>query len=97
MYKRALCCNLRCVVYKGTAPFSRDITTPSDTQYNFRTHRSIRCSWVRQTRFVRQSFMMEALVLYNSLGVAGRYFEDEKEFRLFITEKLKESFGNGNL
>ena len=97
--RRAMCCNLRRVVYSGTAPYSRSITNPgmTDRQYDFRELRTIRCNWFRQTRFVRQSFMMEALQLYNGLGVAGKYYESEKVFRESISATLVEKFGNDNL
>mgnify|MGYP007045166671 CR=1 FL=1 len=41
--------------------------------------------------------MMEALQLYNALGVAGKYFESEKVFRESISVTLVEKFGNENL
>ena len=40
---------------------------------------------------------MESLGLYNGLGVASKHFEDEKDFRIQIGEKLKDVFGNRNL
>lgn len=97
--KRAQCCTLRRIIYKGVAPFTRELTQARDNQghYEFRQNRMIRCNWVRQTRFVRQSYFLESLRLYNNLGVASKQFEDEKDFRLYITDHLKTVFGNRNL
>ena len=99
MARRAMCCSLRRIIYNGVAPFSRDLTICKDTEglYEFRQNRAIRCNWKVQTRFVRQSYFMESLRLYNGLGVASKFYEDEKDFRLQIGEKLKETFGNFNL
>ena len=99
MARRAMCCSLRRIIYRGVAPFSRDLTIAKDTEgvYEFRQNRCIRCNWKKQTRFVRQSYLMESLRLYNGLGVASKFYEDEKVFRAEIGTKLKERYGNQNL
>ena len=103
--RRAMLCNVKRVIEKGVAPFSFSLchTAPDSKQYNFRTHRAIRCGWYRATKFVRQSVLLESLILYNEMSLAGKHFEDDwkvsadKKFRIYVTEKLPELFGNENL
>ena len=106
--KRAMLCNVQRVIYKRVAPFSHKLihTMPDKKQYNFRTHRAIRCAWYRATKFVRQSFLLESLILYNEFGLAGKYFEDdshirgltsEQKFRLYVSTELPKRCGNANL
>ena len=103
--RRAMLCNVKRVIEKGVAPFSFSLchTAPESKQYSFRTHRAIRCGWYRATKFVRQSFLLESLILYNEMSLAGKHFEDDwkvsadKRFRIYVTDKLPQLFGNDNL
>ena len=49
-----------------------------------------------QTRFVRNSFLMEAIDLYNLIKFGTEFIEDE-DFREVASEPLKARFGNDNL
>ena len=97
--RRAMLCNVRRVVYNRVAPFSHSLvhTAPDSKHYDFRVHRAIRCGWDRATKYVRDSFLLSSLILYNEMNLAGQFFEDDKQFRLFVTDKLPELFGNGNI
>ena len=97
--RRAMLCNVRRVVYNRVAPFSHSLvhTAPDSKHYDFRVHRAIRCGWYRATKYVRDSFLLSSLILYNEMNLAGQFFEDDKQFRLYVTDKLPELFGNGNI
>ena len=64
--------------------------------YAFRQNRGVRCGWGRLTRFVRNSFLLESIDLYNSLDFGTEFIED-KEFRDVVTARLIRVFGNSNL
>ena len=97
--RRAMLCNVRRVIYKRVAPFSHALihTKPDSKHYDFRVHRAIRCGWYRATKYVRDSFLLSSLILYNEMNLAGHWFETDKEFRIYVTDKLPELFGNQNL
>ena len=101
--RRAQLTNLRRIIYKRVAPYSFGVINADiSDKYNFREVnevRGVRCRWLTKTRFVRSSFLLPSITLYNShqLNICGRHFEDEREFRLHVTEKLKSIYGNSNI
>ena len=102
--RRAQLCSLRRIIYKRVAPFAFKVinTDITETGYNLREEngvRGVRCGWRKQTRFVKQSMLLMSINLYNdyNLNISGKYFEDEADFRDYVTEKLKNVFGNNNI
>ena len=96
--------SLRRIIYKRVAPFAFKVinTDIIETGYNLREEngvRGVRCGWRKQTRFVKQSMLLMSINLYNdyNLNISGKYFEDEADFRDYVTEKLKNVFGNNNI
>ena len=97
--KRAMLCNMRRILNRRVAPFSFNITytRDNDDNYSFRQTRGVRCAWKKTTRFVRSSFLRESIELYNQMDLFPKWFEDDKQFRSYLNEKLPEIYGNGNL
>ena len=96
--RRAQVCNLRRILYKQVAPFSFALCNVKvdARHYAFRQNRGVRCGWGRLTRFVRNSFLLESIDLYNHMKFGTEFIEDE-EFRDVVTDRLIKEFGNANL
>ena len=97
--RRAMMCNLRRILNKQVAPFTFQITytRDNDEHYQFRSSRGVRCAWRKNTRFVRSSFLKESIQLYNEHDLFGKYFESDKDFRVFLNDRLPEWYENANL